>query len=241
MKSINHTQKPFTLIELLVVVAIIGILASLLLPSLGKARQKGMTAVCQSNLKQQAIIFSMYNDDWGSYPAPWDRKSSFGGSYNGAARWWSPLGSYLGQADWGYENYNTNSLALTNILHCNNADINQMTGGANTHNVYGYGMNLFLADDGTLNWKERYITYPNPNNIAKPSLTPLNADARATDLGKSSELSSTNLNSFYKFDRIRHDNGSNSLFIDGHVSWQREASAFAKYQAYGNNYWRGDY
>ena len=48
-------NKQFTLIELLVVVAIIGILSSLLLPSLGKAREKAKTAACMNNLKQISI------------------------------------------------------------------------------------------------------------------------------------------------------------------------------------------
>ena len=53
-------QYKFTLIELLVVVAIIGILASLLLPSLAKARKSSRTAVCLSQSKQLAYAINLF-------------------------------------------------------------------------------------------------------------------------------------------------------------------------------------
>lgn len=57
------SKRKFTIIELLVVVAVIGILVSILLPSLRKAREISKRAVCMSNLKQQYTLFRIYADD----------------------------------------------------------------------------------------------------------------------------------------------------------------------------------
>jgi prepilin-type N-terminal cleavage/methylation domain-containing protein len=65
----------FTLIELLVVIAIIAILASMLLPSLARAKIKAQQVKCTSNLKQMNLAHFMYVGDFGR-SVPYDLGSS---------------------------------------------------------------------------------------------------------------------------------------------------------------------
>ena len=56
-------NKAFTLIELLVVISIIALLLSVLVPSLGKAKEAAKSVICKTNIKQWGICFSLYTNE----------------------------------------------------------------------------------------------------------------------------------------------------------------------------------
>jgi prepilin-type N-terminal cleavage/methylation domain-containing protein/prepilin-type processing-associated H-X9-DG protein len=77
----------FTLIELLVVIGIIGVLAGLLLPALSRAKERGRSIKCVSNLKQIGLGIGYYADDHEYYPP---------GREAGVTQWDLCVGTYLG-------------------------------------------------------------------------------------------------------------------------------------------------
>jgi prepilin-type N-terminal cleavage/methylation domain-containing protein/prepilin-type processing-associated H-X9-DG protein len=84
-----HSRKSsgFTLIELLVVIAIIAILAAILFPVFSRAREKALQSSCLSNIKQYALAWQMYAQDY---------DERFGGAYHyNAGYWWQVLDPYV--------------------------------------------------------------------------------------------------------------------------------------------------
>lgn len=68
MNAMKQARKGFTLIELLVVIAIIGILATIILVSLGTARRRARDARRISDVRQIALALQLFREDNTAYP-----------------------------------------------------------------------------------------------------------------------------------------------------------------------------
>ena len=181
----------FTLIELLVVIAIIAILAAMLLPALSQAREKARSANCISNLHQIGMAMLMYLQDNDEY-FPNVHPGTYESPQPPIKEWWEFLLPYSGN--------------LVAYMKCP-SDPHR-----NDPGIESYIFNGMFA------FKKKLA------QVAKTSDKIIvsergDTEAALAHQGYPAWRPRTDWEDFIKKDR--HGDGSNYLFVDGHVKWYR--------------------
>ena len=96
----GKNKRGFTLIELLVVIAIIALLLSILMPALGKVKERAKQTVCKTNLRGIGLAVQLYLNDFDNR-TPEDMGNYYGWINPATNQTWEPTDAGFNQSYWG--------------------------------------------------------------------------------------------------------------------------------------------
>ncbi len=237
MKLFNRS--PFTLIELLIVIAIIAILASMLLPALGKARGRARGITCTGNEKQIAMGILGYQQDNGDYFPPYKNADTTKNYF-----WCGHLveGRYLGGHQQGFKVFlcpnKVNSKAasiLATTEPTDRADLNNIDYGVNYRHIYSNRYGGGVAADGGTPWGPQAKNGQVRNPSTKLSFADSYFAATPETGGSALEWDNPNSGGLLS---TRHGGAVNVAWTDGHVSTVKTAAQWGEI-AGGGYYLKG--
>ena len=204
----KQNRKLFTLIELLIVIAIISILAGMLLPALGKAKEHAYGVSCLDNLKNSGIQCIMYMDDFdGQF---WNAHTS------------APVcaGSWASRLTTGGYSSSYDSMRCPSIPLPENP-----SQPAN----FVYGASVVLG--GNLQtWDLKNVAryrYDGVGEKARPSGVMLLSDSRHATQANDYQYAYITINASWGLTYPIHNKRANLLFLDGHVTSMTRDSILA--------------
>lgn len=159
-RILGRIRHPFTLLELLVVIAIIALLASILLPALGRARETAKRIQCCSNLKSFALYATIYTDSNNGYVVP---HFQYYPTTSTNIYWYNSLPLAV-------EGKNMYTSDLWKRFRCPNGREKDSNGNKNPYYCYGfYGSHSFIG------------SYPHYRRISQLTKKPLSQSAFIID------------------------------------------------------------